>query len=61
MPAENKYTSNVKEPSTWIGFIAVLVGAFFGATNPEVNDPTFWGSVTTVVSGLWNIFTRTKK
>lgn len=57
----NPIKDRAKEPSTWIGVLAVIVGGFLGSKHPELNDPTFWGSVTAVVSGLLNIFMKEKK
>lgn len=61
MNADNPITGRAKEPSTWVGVIAIIAGIFLGSRHPEVNDPTFWGSVTATISGIWNIFMREKK
>lgn len=61
MSNNNPVTDRAKEPSTWVGLLAVFAGIFFGTKHPEVNDPTFWGAVTATVSGIFNIFMREKK
>lgn len=49
------------EPSSWAGIGLMIFGSIFGAQNPELADPTFWGAVATVGAGVVSIIKRERR
>lgn len=50
-----------KEPGTWSGLAAIVLGLLFGTSAPDLATPEFVGGIIAVASGVLSVFRKKKK